>query len=209
VIPENKIHLNSMLWKKYPKSLDSTTLELAYQSLQGDAPSEIPKVVWLLENPASPFALPGNIDLFGHDCIHLLLKQGFASANEAYVVGFTMGNDLRTTSIHFNFFKFACLFLYPPKYRLTFAEIAILEKGFKKGRSIPTKNLNQLDLEQWNDKTLRELRKEIELEITGDLSGMLSSELSGMLSSKLSSKTSSELSSEMRSELAHILSQLK
>jgi hypothetical protein len=127
-----------------------------------------------LENPASPVALPGNIDLFGHDCIHLLLKKGFTSASEAYVVGFTMGNDLRTTNLHFTFFKFASLFLYPPKYRLTIAEISILEKGFKKGRGTPIKNLNQIDLEQWSDKTLGELRKEIELEISGDLSGALS-----------------------------------
>jgi hypothetical protein len=166
-----------MLWKKYPKSLDGMTLELAYQSLQGDAPSEIPKIVWLLENPASPFALPGNIDLFGHDCIHLLLKQGFMPANEAYVVGFTMGNDLRTTTLHFNFFKFACLFLYPPKYRLTLAEISVLEKGFNKGRRTPTKNLNRLNLKQWNDKTLQELREEIDLEITGDLSDIISGDL--------------------------------
>jgi hypothetical protein len=163
-----------MLWNKYPKNLDDTTLAAAYQSLQGDAPSEIPKIVWLLENPASPVALPGNIDLFGHDCIHLLLKKGFTSASEAYVVGFTMGNDLRTTNLHFTFFKFASLFLYPPKYRLTIAEISILEKGFKKGRGTPIKNLNQIDLEQWSDKTLGELRKEIELEISGDLSGALS-----------------------------------
>ncbi len=166
-----------MLWNKYPKNLEDSTLAAAYQSLQGDAPSEIPKIVWLLENPASPVALPGNIDLFGHDCIHLLLKKGFTSASEAYVVGFTMGNDLRTTNLHFAFFKFASLFLYPPKYRLTIAEISILEKGFKKGRSTPVKNLNQIDLEQWSDKTLSELRKEIELEISGDLSGVFSGEL--------------------------------
>jgi hypothetical protein len=167
-----------MLWKKYPKALDDMTLAVAYESLQGDAPSEIPKIVWLLENPASPFALPGSIDLFGHDCVHLLLKKGFTSSNEAYVVGFTMGNDLRTTNLHFAFFKFASLFLYPPKYRLTVAEIAVLEKGFEKGRNTTTKNINQIDLEQWSDKTLNELREDIDLEISGDLSGIFSGALS-------------------------------
>jgi hypothetical protein len=167
-----------MLWKKYPKALDDTTLAVAYESLQGDSPSEIPKIVWLLENPDSPFSLPGSIDLYGHDCIHLLLKKGFTSANEAYVVGFTMGNDLRTTNLHFAFFKFASLFLYPSKYRLTVAEIAVLEKGFKKGRDATIKNINQIDLAQWSDKTLRELREEIDLEISGDLSGIFSGALS-------------------------------
>jgi hypothetical protein len=166
-----------MLWHKYPKALDDMTLEKAYESLEGDAPSEIPKIVWLLENPASPFALPGSIDLFGHDCLHLLLKKGFTSSHEAYVVGFTMGNDERTTDLHFTFFKFASLFLYPPKYRLTIADLAILERGFKKGRNVTTKNLNQMDIEQWNDITLRELREEIDLEVTGDLSGLLSGAL--------------------------------
>jgi hypothetical protein len=66
-----------MLWHNYPDHLDTFTLKDAYETLEGDPPSKIPFIVWLLENPKSPLALPGCIDLYNHDCIHLLLKQGF------------------------------------------------------------------------------------------------------------------------------------
>ncbi len=154
-----------MLWQTYPKHLDEWTLDTAYQSLQGDPPDKIPFMVWLLENPASPLAMPGNIDLVGHDCIHLLLKQGFAAANEAYVVGFTMGNDDRTTWFHLLIFRIAALFIYPPKYRLTRDELAIFDQGVALGRQTKVKNLNQGVLVKWRDAPLRSVREQIGLPI--------------------------------------------
>jgi hypothetical protein len=162
-----------MLWTKYPKSLDNTTLNEAYRSLEGDPPGEIPLMVWLLENPDSPCALPGNIDLFGHDCLHLLLKKGFTNDSEAYVVGFTMGNDERTTWLHLRLFKLFALHLYPDKYRLTPTEIERFDRGFHVGKNAKIKNINQMDLKEWSEKSLREIRSEIDLELSGDLSGML------------------------------------
>ncbi len=197
-----------MLWKKYPKKLDKMTLSEAYKSLQGDEQSDIPWIVWLLENPASPIALPGNVDLAGHDCLHLLLKKGFTSSSEAYVVGFTMGNDQRTKWFHFQFFKLAVLFLYPPKYRLSYSEIRILERGFKLGQRTLVKDLNQVDLVKWNTKTLEQLRSDLGLQLTGDLNDALStfltSALTGDLSSELSTtinKVSQETVSEMWAEI--------
>jgi hypothetical protein len=183
-----------MLWKKYPKKLDQMTLTEAYQSLQGDEQSDIPWIVWLLENPASPIALPGNIDLAGHDCLHLLLKKGFTSSSEAYVVGFTMGNDQRTKWFHFQFFKLAVLFLYPPKYRLSHSEIHILERGFRLGQRTLFKDLNKVDLVKWNTKTLEQLRSDLGLELTGDLNDALSTFLSSALTGDLSANLSAELS---------------
>jgi hypothetical protein len=154
-----------MLWQTYPKYLDEWTLDAAYQSLRGDPPAKIPFTVWLLENPASPLAMPGNIDLIGHDCMHLLLKQGFAASNEAFVVGFTMGNDLRTNWLHLLIFRIAAFFLYPPKYRLTWAELTIFDRGVALGRQAQVKNLNRLNLAQWHGKTLAAIRAEIGLPI--------------------------------------------
>lgn len=50
--------------------------------------------MWLLENPDSPLPFAGKIDLYRHDCLHLLLERGLSVEDEAFVVGFTMGNDL-------------------------------------------------------------------------------------------------------------------
>ncbi len=153
-----------MLWHIYPEELDTLPLKIAYETLQGDPPSKIPFIVWLLENPESPLALPGCINLYGHDCLHLLLKQGFTSENEAYVVGFTMGNDVRTNRFHLLIFKIAAQVLYPEKYRLRPSDISVFERGFEMGKRVSAKNLNQFSFDEWEYKALREIRKEIGLE---------------------------------------------
>jgi hypothetical protein len=153
-----------MLWHKYPDHLDTLTLKAAYETLEGDPPSKIPFIVWLLENPDSPLSFPGCINLYGHDCIHLLLKQGFTSEGEAYVVGFTMGNDARTSQFHLMIFKLAAQILYPVKYRLNPSELETFERGFQVGRSVRIKNLNRTSFEQWEYKAMGQVRAEIGLE---------------------------------------------
>jgi hypothetical protein len=154
-----------MLWDQYPEDLDLQTLEKAYTTLQGDPPSEIPFIVWLLENPESPLALPGSIDLYGHDCLHLLLKQGFSSTSEAYVLGFTMGNDIRTQRVHLLIFKMAVKFLYPEKYKFSTSDFDVFERGFELGRKIRIKNLNQFPFTHWLNTRLKDIRTEVGLEI--------------------------------------------
>jgi hypothetical protein len=150
-----------MLWTEYPSILDEVTLEVAYETLQGDPPSKIPFLVWMLENPASPCPLPGNIDLRKHDYIHLLLKRGFTSSDEAFIVGFTMGNDTRTAWFHLLIFKVIGLFLYPPKYRISYTDLEVFDRGVEFGRSMKMKNLNQICWNRWNHKTLSEIGMEI------------------------------------------------
>jgi hypothetical protein len=154
---------NVMLWNKYPDRLDNFMLVSACEDLQGDPPGEIPLLVWLLENPASPIGMPGSIDLFGHDCLHLLLKEGFSPANEACVVGFTMGNDENTNWLHLLIFKIAAYFFYPPKYRLTHAELQIFDRGVRLGRQTKIKNINKFDWSKWHHKTLKNIRVELGL----------------------------------------------
>jgi hypothetical protein len=74
-----------------PGFSEEITLQAAYDAMPGDEPAAIPWYVRLLENPASPVAWPGAVDLFGHDCIHIVLGRGMLSQDEAFVVGYTMG----------------------------------------------------------------------------------------------------------------------
>ncbi|MGV0028486.1 hypothetical protein ACFE35_26145 [Phormidesmis priestleyi ANT.L61.2] len=46
------------------------TLHDAAQQLAIDSQPDTPFIIWLLEHPNSPIALPGKIDLYGHDCLH-------------------------------------------------------------------------------------------------------------------------------------------
>jgi hypothetical protein len=154
-----------MLWNVYPECLDHSTLKSAQASLKGDLASAIPRIVWLLENPKSPIALPGAIDLYGHDCMHLLLKQGFSSAHEAYVVGFTMGNSRQLRPIHLWILRFAARYLYPSPYRMSAEEIEIFNVGVKMGRSAPIRDLCDLDFHSFNDIPIAQLRQQLGLKM--------------------------------------------
>ena len=79
--------------EKYHKFCDvSTTVN------QGD----IPFIIWLFENPKSWFHLNGACDLKKHDMIHVLLECDQSNADEAFVIGFTMGNDKNIKPIFVN-----------------------------------------------------------------------------------------------------------
>ena len=92
-------------------------------------------LVWLIENPKSPFHLHGAATLHDHDHIHVLLRRGQANDDEAFVIGFTMGNDDRTKSWESKLFKFISRWLYPKGERFTKKQIKIFDSGFKYGRS--------------------------------------------------------------------------
>jgi hypothetical protein len=154
-----------MLTTEYPQALDNWTLSAACEELKGDPATDIPFLMWLLENPDSPFALPGNIGLYNHDCMHLILKQGFSSENEAYVVGFSMGNDVRTKWLHQWAIKISSVWLYPKKYRWQQSNVAAFDRGLKVGKATNPKNLNQSIPESWHHKTLPEIRAELGLSI--------------------------------------------
>ena len=66
--------------------------------------SDIPWLVWLMENPKSPLHLHGASNLNDHDYVHVLLNKGQANNDEAFVIGFTMGNDDRTKPWEVNLF---------------------------------------------------------------------------------------------------------
>lgn len=134
-------------------------LQEAFTTMEGDPPSKIPLVVRLLENPASPIALPGKIDLYRHDCLHLLLNRGFSLADEAFVIGFTMGNDEYTNWLHLGIFKVCSWLFYPKPYRFKWAHFEQLHLGVFYGRKARLKNLNRFDFRAHNHQTLGELRR--------------------------------------------------
>jgi hypothetical protein len=131
----------------------------ALAAMKGDPSDCIPFLVRLLENPASPLALPGKIDLYRHDCVHLLLGRGFSLHDEAFVVGFTMGNDLRTNALHLAIFKFCSLLFYPRPYRFDRSHLSSFDAGLALGRNAKLRNINQLDFRACEHKPLRILRE--------------------------------------------------
>ena len=97
--------------------------------------SDIPWLVWLMENPKSPLHLHGASALNDHDYVHVILDRGQANNDEAFVIGFTMGNDDRTKSWESKLFKFISRWLYSKSERFTKKQLKIFDSGFKYGRS--------------------------------------------------------------------------
>lgn len=139
------------------------TLRAVLETMAGDPPSSIPWLVRLLENPASPVALPGKITLFCHDCLHLLLGKSMSLEDEAFVVGFTMGNDTKTHQFHLAIFKVCSFWLYPKAYRFNRQHLKTFDKGVAAGRSARFKNLNQVNFACYEQYTIGALRDLFEI----------------------------------------------
>ena len=134
------------------------TLKESLQKINGDEQADIPFMVWLLENPDSRVALPGKINLYNHDCLHILLGRGISLDDEAFVVGFTMGSDLKTNRFHLTVFKILSNLFYPKKYKFNRQQFKLFKIAFDYGRNLKIKNLNQLDFKAYEDKTIEELK---------------------------------------------------
>jgi len=120
--------------------------------------AKIPFVIWLLENPSSPLALPGKISLRYHDYIHILLGLGISPEDEAFVIGFTMGNDLKTNRLHLFIYKTFAKFIYPEPYKFSTLDLIKFDLGFIYGRKIKVKQINDIDFEIYHDESINYLR---------------------------------------------------
>ncbi|MDZ7993999.1 MAG: hypothetical protein RM022_032645 [Nostoc sp. EfeVER01] len=119
---------------------------------------KMPFVIWLLENPNSIMALPGKISLLHHDYIHILLDRGISSQDEAFVIGFTMGNDLKTNQLHLFIYQFFAKFIYPVPYNFSRLDFMSFKLGFVYGRKIKIKQINEIDFEIYQNETIGFLR---------------------------------------------------
>ena len=141
------------------KAIANQTLKSVYQQANLDEQSDIPLVIRLFENPSSPMALPGKISLHNHDCLHILFGLGISLKQEAFLIGFTMGNDDQTKSWHVKLFKFLSRFIYPLNYQFSLEELRIFDLGFEYGKQFKRRNLNLIKFEQFYDLTIKELRE--------------------------------------------------
>ena len=145
------------------------TLKQAVQNIilnnNGCNQSDIPWIVWLLENPESIIALPGKITLDNHDCLHVLLEKEFNLMDEAFVIGFTMGNDPKTNWLHLLIFKVFSRFIYPQDYRFDLKHLKAFDLGVGYGKKVTTKNINKIDFQKYQNKTVDELRSLLSIKL--------------------------------------------
>jgi hypothetical protein len=108
---------------------DRATLGDVYHGMPGDPDLAIPWYVRLLENPASRIALPGAIDLFGHDCIHITLGRGMLPQDEAFVIGVTMGASGGLAGWQHRLYTYASRRIYRGPYRFSRSDLRVFDIG--------------------------------------------------------------------------------
>ena len=109
--------------------------------------SDIHWFVWLLENPNSPLSLTGAVDLYNHDIIHILLNRKMESRDEAFVIGFTMGNSTGTNRYIKWLFGVIAKYLYPEGYKFTEEERYIFYSGVMAGSKCSS-DLSKVNFEE-------------------------------------------------------------
>lgn len=151
-------------WRDWNPGLDNDelTLRAVFDTLPGAGPDEIDQMVRLLENPASPYALPGAVRLRHHDCIHILLGRGLLNQDEAFVIGYTMG----TAKEHINeeqvqLFRLAAKLLYKPPYRMTDNDLVAFDLAFALGNKSEFRHIYKFDYDRAMDLDIGDIRKEL------------------------------------------------
>lgn len=125
-----------------------------------DKQEDIPWIVRFLENPNSLFALPGKISLYNHDFLHALLDRKTSLQDEAFLVGFCMGNDPKTNFLHIWIFKLFSRYLYPQSYRFNDHDFWFFELGFKYGKIFKIQ-FNSIEFSDYTDFSLPALRQKL------------------------------------------------
>lgn len=109
-----------------------------------------PILVELLENPRFRIGgrnlgiMPGSVDIDLHDCLHILLGRSFLPANEAFVVGFTMGSTQRMSWITSKLFRLIASHAYPRTHRFRPVDGKIFERAVAVGARCATEDLSRL-----------------------------------------------------------------
>ena len=143
---------------------ESLSLQQVLENHGGDAPDNIPWIVCLIENPSSWLPFPGKIDLYAHDCLHVLLNRGVSLEDEAFIIGFTLGNDTHTQAWYLPLFKFISSTFYPMPYRFQREHWLAFDQGVQCGRHAPIKNMNGLDFHFYCNHPVQTLRQWFGLE---------------------------------------------
>jgi hypothetical protein len=101
---------------------------------------EVPLVIKMVENPdyRTSNLFGGAVDLFTHDCIHIVLGRGLLLKDEAFVIGYTMGSSKKMKRWKRNLFMWVSKYLYPKGYRFGEEERYIFYSGVMAGSRCPT-----------------------------------------------------------------------
>ena len=124
--------------------------------------TEVPLTVRLTENPNyfTSKLFTGAVDLFSHDCIHVLLGRGLLVKDEAFVIGYTMGSGKKMSRWRRNLFLWITKYLHPEGYKFTEEERYIFYSGVMAGSQCPT-DLSTVDFKKLLDYKVEAVREKL------------------------------------------------
>jgi hypothetical protein len=124
-------------------------------------PKDVPFIIKLVENPKYDVGLfAGNVSLFSHDCIHVVLGRGLLPKDEAFVIGFTMGSTKKMFRWRKGLFAFCAKYLYPEGYKFCEEERLIFNIALEAGKRCPT-DLSKFDFKKHKHHSLDGLRSKL------------------------------------------------
>jgi hypothetical protein len=126
----------------------------------------IPLIIKLVENPNHKTSglFGGAVNLFNHDCIHVLLGRGLLVKDEAFVIGYTMGSTKGMKRWKRNLFMFMSKYFYPEGYRFGEEERFVFNMGVMAGSLCHT-DLSQINFKKYLNKQIGTIRKELKIDI--------------------------------------------
>ena len=151
-----------MKWQDWVPRLEQghLTLQNVYDSMPKHEPADIDELVRMFENPASSYAFPGAVDLFRHDCIHIVLGRGLLMQDEAFVIGYTMGTAKELISWdQAQCFKMVASVAYKKPYTFRRSDLIAFDIGFSLGIVDPCEHIYRFPFDNQMDIPLDELRE--------------------------------------------------
>lgn len=127
-------------------------------TLPANNPEDISTIVRLFENPKSPIALKGAVNLERHDCIHIMLGRGLLPQDEAFVIGFTMGTSKDISRFEEFLFGIISTKLYPKIYRFSRKHMKSYKLGLEYGKKCKCEKIYEFPFEDYHEKTISEIR---------------------------------------------------
>ena len=126
---------------------------------------EVPFIIRLAENPKYDIGLfAGYVDLFAHDCIHILLGRGLLPKDESFVIGYTMGSTQKMPRWRKSLFLFCSKYLYPEGYKFKEEERFVFNMGVIAGSKCK-QDLSKFNFKDYLHKTPHEIRGELGINV--------------------------------------------
>lgn len=126
------------------------------------AQEDVPLIIKLTENPKyfTSKLFTGAVDLFSHDCIHVILGRGLLPKDEAFVIGYTMGSGKKMSRWRRNLFLWVSKYLYPEGYKFNEEERYVFYSGVMAGSRCPS-NLTKVDFKKLLDYKIQGIREKL------------------------------------------------